>query len=416
MMDNFTIQGWRVQTGDAVKLVLNFAPAAPMPEAPYKFGFGGSYSTGPGFPTPAAPPACDQIKVTALRKTGPRKMISPGGGLGPEPMEPLSPSVSCRRVPGLGGQLYAMSGLSPIFPNQIDLQVVGNCRGGRLLDRGLQAEIKKTGGIWTTSARFLPQDLVSPVAMQAQFVATPCGTAVARFDPSKYPELQYDSRINWPDQRTRDRARDLTQMDRIIDRRRGRVTQPGEDVAINPQPLPPRETRIDQVLGRGGDVAINPQPLPPRELEMRTQSGDPGKESFCQAYADDAVAMAEEGVRTCALPSAGRYTLYREDHYRWCIANPRTFADSERTIRTREIQSCRRCRTYAANTVQQFTRSQACRQQVGGPFWRPNTFEVHFNWCFATMPSGERAANNDFEDHSRIREKDLENCMYRGLQ
>ena len=39
-------------------------------------------------------------------------------------------------------------------------------------------------------------------------------------------------------------------------------------VALNPQPLPPRELSMGSLFGRFDAVALNPQPLPPRELAL----------------------------------------------------------------------------------------------------------------------------------------------------
>jgi hypothetical protein len=45
----------------------------------------------------------------------------------------------------------------------------------------------------------------------------------------------------------------------------GPVTHPAEDVALNPQPLPPRDMLFGTLSHRFDTVALNPQPLPPRE-------------------------------------------------------------------------------------------------------------------------------------------------------
>jgi len=45
------------------------------------------------------------------------------------------------------------------------------------------------------------------------------------------------------------------------DRGKYRVT-PGEEVGLNPQPLPPKQLKKDL----GGAVGLNPQPLPPKDM------------------------------------------------------------------------------------------------------------------------------------------------------
>jgi hypothetical protein len=45
----------------------------------------------------------------------------------------------------------------------------------------------------------------------------------------------------------------------------GPVAHPGDEVALNPQPLPPRDTLFGALSHRFDGVALNPQPLPPRE-------------------------------------------------------------------------------------------------------------------------------------------------------
>ena len=44
------------------------------------------------------------------------------------------------------------------------------------------------------------------------------------------------------------------------------VRKRGDDAALNPQPLPPKEDALKKVVRKPGDVvALNPQPLPPKE-------------------------------------------------------------------------------------------------------------------------------------------------------
>ena len=45
----------------------------------------------------------------------------------------------------------------------------------------------------------------------------------------------------------------------------GALTHRFDDVALNPQPLPPHEGGLSSLLSRFDAVALNPQPLPPRE-------------------------------------------------------------------------------------------------------------------------------------------------------
>jgi len=45
----------------------------------------------------------------------------------------------------------------------------------------------------------------------------------------------------------------------------GPVAHPGDEVALNPQPLPPRDMLFGTLSHRFDAVALNPQPLPPRE-------------------------------------------------------------------------------------------------------------------------------------------------------
>jgi hypothetical protein len=52
-------------------------------------------------------------------------------------------------------------------------------------------------------------------------------------------------------------------------------------VALNPQPLPPREAPLRSVLRSVNAVALNPQPLPPREtLSLAARIGTVADE-FC---------------------------------------------------------------------------------------------------------------------------------------
>jgi len=45
----------------------------------------------------------------------------------------------------------------------------------------------------------------------------------------------------------------------------GPIAHPLDAVALNPQPLPPRELALGSLRNRFDAVALNPQPLPPRE-------------------------------------------------------------------------------------------------------------------------------------------------------
>lgn len=48
----------------------------------------------------------------------------------------------------------------------------------------------------------------------------------------------------------------------------GPVLHPGDKVALNPQPLPPRDTLFGALTHRFDGVALNPQPLPPRDAML----------------------------------------------------------------------------------------------------------------------------------------------------
>jgi hypothetical protein len=48
----------------------------------------------------------------------------------------------------------------------------------------------------------------------------------------------------------------------------GPSAHPLDAVALNPQPLPPRELAMGSLLNRFDAVALNPQPLPPREMAL----------------------------------------------------------------------------------------------------------------------------------------------------
>jgi len=52
----------------------------------------------------------------------------------------------------------------------------------------------------------------------------------------------------------------------------GPVAHPGGEVALNPQPLPPRDMMFGALSHRFDTVALNPQPLPPREALLGSQS------------------------------------------------------------------------------------------------------------------------------------------------
>ena len=52
----------------------------------------------------------------------------------------------------------------------------------------------------------------------------------------------------------------------------GPVAHPGDAVALNPQPLPPRETLLGALSHHFDAVALNPQPLPPRETLLAVPS------------------------------------------------------------------------------------------------------------------------------------------------
>ena len=52
----------------------------------------------------------------------------------------------------------------------------------------------------------------------------------------------------------------------------GPVAHPGDAVALNPQPLPPREMLLGALSHHFDAVALNPQPLPPREALLAVPS------------------------------------------------------------------------------------------------------------------------------------------------
>lgn len=384
--ERFTLQAWRLQNGDATKLVLNIAPLGPFPAVPLPppgVFLAGPMTQGPGYGGATEPFRCDDIRLEAARKTGPRRMIAPGGTLGPDPLQRLPVTIACRRLLD-GLQVYQMAPLSFLYPTQLDFQVIGNCEGARLIDRGVQAEIDHRG--WTTSARFRATELLAPHAVRAQRANVPCGSAVARFDPRKLPHLRFDPAIRWPELR-------------------GNVI---EQVGINPQPLPPRIPRPSDLRPAEQFVSRQQQVSP---VATRTLQGDGGDtDQFCAAYADDAAAKAAEGARSCGL-GGPRYTRARADHLNWCRGADRSAVDSERAARDRELAACGRCNAYADATIAQFERANSCASALPrSGFWIPNSREAHFNFCFVPGANGERRTNPDIDTHGATRNRDLAIC------
>jgi hypothetical protein len=164
-----------------------------------------------------------------------------------------------------------------------------------------------------------------------------------------------------------------------------------------------RKAEIAQCRQSGGGNVSRLQRLPTRELD------------FCQLYAQEAQAQANEGQQNCQFNS-GRYSLYVEDHLNWCRSVSRQAAEAEASARKRELWACQRCRGYAERTMGQFSRANECRSPLPNtPIWQPNPYDVHFGWCLQTDRNGDRGERPDAEAVYRLRERDLENCRFNRM-
>jgi hypothetical protein len=73
------------------------------------------------------------------------------------------------------------------------------------------------------------------------------------------------------------------------------VVHLGDQVALNPQPLPPRETQFGALSHRFDGVALNPQPLPPREA-LRGGLSQHGSIAAMRAALDQAQLQLSRGI------------------------------------------------------------------------------------------------------------------------
>lgn len=164
-----------------------------------------------------------------------------------------------------------------------------------------------------------------------------------------------------------------------------------------------RKAELAQCRRAGGGNVPRIERLPTQELD------------FCQLYAQEAQAQANEGQQNCGF-NTPRYSVYVEDHLNWCKSAPRQTAEAEASARKRELWACQRCRGYAERTLGQFRRTNECRRPLPNtPIWQPNDYDVHFGWCLHTDRNGERSERPDAASTERLRERDLENCRFNRM-
>lgn len=137
------------------------------PGAPGAIGGTFRSTSGDSLLTSSVP--CDAIPVEAHRKTGPRPIVDPWGGLGDEPLEPLYPAFTCSDPDGDGVSDYTLSGLSAGFPNRI---LVGSDTGCDVANPASIAHVVHIDGL---PDRLLPADFARTYDLTGEAYTDLCG-------------------------------------------------------------------------------------------------------------------------------------------------------------------------------------------------------------------------------------------------
>jgi hypothetical protein len=122
--------------------------------------------------------------------------------------------------------------------------------------------------------------------------------------------------------------------------------------------------------------------------------------SFCQAYADRAVAAARRASAAgCAIaPGGPRWTATHEQHRRWCSSEADRSRDSvngETAVRDDRAEQCAWCRQYAKIASEAARHNNNFRCGFTGAGWSPDE-QAQFNWCQSldVIGPGQRAADS----------------------
>jgi hypothetical protein len=134
-------------------------------------------------------------------------------------------------------------------------------------------------------------------------------------------------------------------------------------------------------------------------------------ESFCNAYARNAVIQYRQARYWQCDKGGNRWSDNWGDHLKWCNSVHRGVAERELQIRDEELEGCRNsmktgsttaalCRDYAAHAVRLVEQAKQLRCNFGGARWSPS-YDGHYGWCLRA-----NAGSRGFERRKRDTEID----------
>ena len=131
----------------------------------------------------------------------------------------------------------------------------------------------------------------------------------------------------------------------------------------------------------------------------------------CKAYATAAVAANQLAAQNrCGFPG-GRHGATYDQHFGWCMTVDAAALASESRLRDADLNACNACRSYARDTLAQFSaRAARCASIKPVGVWMPNTEDAHFNFCMVRAPNGSTTVNTVIWEHQKLRQADLNRC------
>jgi hypothetical protein len=267
------------------------------------------------------PADCGAFQLQASVQTGPAPLMNPDNhavvGVAPR----RNVGTASLAPAGEGACRYTIANLPPGWPARIDTKVQGATRlktGGNTFFTS-QAGLLPVNWSGTVAATVADRDFKLAEGVRANAVpqrqqaardllgpvAKPLRPGVDVERRALNPQLQ--PRVSTAPQVNSDVALNPQPLPPRVTQRLSRDSAVLERRGLNPQPLPPREAQVSI----GSDVALNPQPLPPRTIEPRVIQPRTLQPVTPQSVTAPSSVLDRQGLNPQTLPPKDRLPAIR---------------------------------------------------------------------------------------------------------
>ncbi|MDD3846396.1 MAG: hypothetical protein PHC90_08545 [Syntrophorhabdaceae bacterium] len=143
--------------------------------------------------------------------------------------------------------------------------------------------------------------------------------------------------------------------------------------------------------------------------QCRTNQANRGP--LCQQYARTAVSQNQQNLNKKCGYAGARWTGDYQGHYKWCLGNQQSVADSETRARADALRQCQAnqanrgplCQKYASTAVSQNQQNLAKKCGYKGARWTGD-YQGHYKWCLGNQQSVA-------DSETKVRADELNRCQ-----